>query len=185
MLYRLAPCHAQGGRGARAPGHNMDGAGMALLLEEMELIKQLKYKYCRGIDTCDLALLDTLFADEMSVDYVGGSYRFTAEGKAAVMAAIGAAFHPQFVSSHTVHHPIIEVHDDDTADGHWTLIDYNIDLPSLTQTQGCSFYVDKYVKQNARWLIRRSTYSRLYEQVTQLTERPNLTAHYLGRNISG
>ena len=158
---------------------------MALRLEDMELIKQLKYKYCRGIDTCDIPLLETLFHDDMSVDYVGGSYRFTAEGKYAVLGAIRAAFHPQFLSSHTVHHPIIEVHDDDTADGHWTLMDYNIDLPSLTKTTGCSFYVDKYVKQGGRWLLRHSSYSRLFEEVTQLTERPNLTAHYLGRGTGG
>lgn len=154
---------------------------MSLRLEDIELIKQLKYKYCRGIDTCDIALLDGLMSEDMSVDYQGGSYRFEASGKAAVLESIRAAFHPRFLSSHTVHHPIIEVHDDDTADGHWTLIDYNINLNDLLRTQGCSFYVDHYVKQNGRWLIQRSTYTRLFEQVDTLDAAPNLTAHYLGR----
>lgn len=155
---------------------------MALRLEDIELIKQTKYKYCRGIDTCDIPLLDSLMTDDMSVDYQGGSYRFEASGKEAVLAALKAAFNPQFLSSHTVHHPIIDVHDDDTADGHWTLIDYNISLPDLTKTTGSSFYVDKYRKQGGRWLICRSTYTRLFEEVDKLAAPPNLTAHYLGRN---
>jgi hypothetical protein len=154
---------------------------MALRLEDIELIKRLKYTYCRGIDSCDIPLLETLLTDDMSVDYIGGSYRFQANGKQDVLAAIKAAFHSEFLSSHTVHHPIIDVHDDDTADGHWTLIDYNIHLGFLQLTQGCSFYVDKYVKQDGAWRIQRSTYSRLYEEVRTLTERPNLTAHLLGQ----
>ena len=154
---------------------------MAMRLEDIELIKRLKYTYCRCIDSCDIELLTTLLTDDMSVDYIGGSYRFQAEGKAAVLAAIESAFHSEFVSCHTVHHPIIDVHDDDTADGHWTLTDYNIHLGYLQLTQGCSFYVDKYVKQDGRWLIQRSAYSRLFEEVKMLTERPNLTAHLLGQ----
>lgn len=155
---------------------------MSLRLEDIELIKQTKYKYCRGIDTCDIALLETLFTDDMSVDYQGGSYRFEASGKATVLASIKMAFHPQFLSSHTVHHPIITVNDDDTAEGHWTLTDYNINLSDLKKTSGTSFYVDTYCKVDGRWLIARSTYTRLFEEVETLAARPNLTAHYLGRN---
>jgi len=158
---------------------------MALRLEDIELIKRLKYTYCRGIDSCDIPLLETLLTDDMSVDYIGGSYRFQADGKDAVLGAIKAAFHSEFVSCHTVHHPIIDVHDDDTADGHWTLTDYNIHLGYLQLTHGCSFYVDKYVKQNGAWRIRRSTYSRLFEEVKTLSERPNLTAHLLGARGAG
>jgi len=155
---------------------------MSLRLEDMELIKQLKYKYCRAIDTCNIPLLETLVTDNMSVDYHGGSYHFEAAGKEAVLGAIKMAFHPQFLSSHTVHHPIIEVKDDDTATGHWTLIDYNINLPDLRKTSGCSFYVDTYRKIGGKWLIERSTYTRLFEEVEILEKAPNLTAHYLGRN---
>ncbi|MEJ0048932.1 MAG: nuclear transport factor 2 family protein [Rhodospirillales bacterium] len=158
---------------------------MGLRLEDIELIKRLKYMYCRGIDSCDIELLESLMTDDMSVDYIGGSYRFQANGKQDVLAAIKAAFHSEFVSCHTVHHPIIDVHDDDTADGHWTLTDYNINLGDLRLTQGCSFYVDRYVRQHGRWLIRRSTYSRLYEEVRTLNERPNLTAHLLGQKKQG
>lgn len=153
---------------------------MSLRLEDIELIKQLKYKYCRGIDTCDIALLDSIMTDDMSVDYLGGSYHFQAEGKAAVLAALKAAFHPNFVGSHTVHHPIIEVHDDGTADGHWTLIDYSLNLNDLRVTQGSSFYKDRYRFEGGQWKLQRASYTRLYEMVETLPARPTLTAHLLG-----
>ncbi|RJF89444.1 nuclear transport factor 2 family protein [Oleomonas cavernae] len=153
---------------------------MALRLEDMELIKQLKYKYCRAIDTCDLDLLASLLTPDAEVDYQGGIYRFHYVGRDNVLTAIKEAFSPQLVSSHTVHHPIIEVHDDDTADGHWTLIDWTLSLAfNNTVVEGSSFYVDKYVKQNGKWLIKKATYTRLFERVHQIADS-NLTAHVLG-----
>jgi hypothetical protein len=152
---------------------------MALRLEDIELIKRLKYRYCTAIDTCDTAVFPALFTEDVEVDYVGGSYRFQASGKAAVIAALTQAFNSRFLSSHTVHHPIIDVHDDDTADGRWTLVDYNIQFDYGMVTSGSSFYVDKYVKRNGEWLIRASTYSRLYERVEPVPGTLNLTAHYL------
>ena len=153
---------------------------MPLRLEDIELIKQLKYRYCTAIDTCDTETFPTLFTPDVEVDYVGGSYRFQASGRDAVIGALTQAFHSRFLSSHTVHHPIIEVHDDDTADGRWTLVDYNIDFGHGMVTSGTSFYVDRYVKQNGAWRIRSSRYSRLYERVEPVEGTLNLTAHYLG-----
>ena len=153
---------------------------MALRLEDIELIKRLKYRYCTAIDTCDTAVFPTLFTDDIAIDYVGGSYRFQANGVAEVVGALTAAFHGEFLSSHTVHHPIIDVHDDDTADGRWTLVDYNIQFDQKLITTGTSFYVDKYVKRNGEWRIKASSYSRLYEIVDPLEGKINLTAHYLG-----
>ena len=49
---------------------------MALPLEDYELIRQLKYRYCRCIDTANLDELRELFTEDASVCYVGGSYRF-------------------------------------------------------------------------------------------------------------
>ncbi len=153
---------------------------MTLRLEDIEHIKRTKYLYCRGIDTRDLDLLGSLFTDDISVDYQGGTYRFQAAGKATVLDALYHAFHGRFVGSHTVHHPIIDVHDDDTADGHWTLIDLSLELNHNRQTQGCAFYRDKYVKRDGRWLIQHAAYSRLFERVGPIEPDLELTAHYLG-----
>ncbi len=153
---------------------------MALRLEDMELCKQLKYRYCKAIDTCNMPLLKSLLTEDAAVDYNGGIYRFKEEGRDNVLAAIERSFSPQLVSSHTVHHPIITVHDDDTADGEWTLTDWTMSLDYGNMVvEGTAFYVDKYVKQNGKWLIRRASYTRLYERVYQAQDA-NLTAHFLG-----
>jgi hypothetical protein len=41
------------------------------------------------------------------------------------------------------------------------------------------------VKQGGKWLIKRATYSRIYEIVTPFTETPNITAHYLAQHGKG
>jgi hypothetical protein len=155
---------------------------MALRLEEIELIKRTKYMYCRGIDTADIPLLRSLLTDDIEVDYQGGTYRFQAAGREQVLEALESAFHNKFVSTHTVHHPIIDVHDDDTADGHWTLVDLSLELNRNVQTAGSSFYIDKYVKHDGRWLIRKAIYTRLFERVGPIEPELKLTAHYLGEH---
>ena len=64
---------------------------MSLRLEDIELIKQIKYKYWRGIDTADIDLLRDLLTEDVKVDYVGGTYRWQIEGKEKMLAAIAAA----------------------------------------------------------------------------------------------
>ena len=43
---------------------------------DIEEIKKLKYRYFRGIDMADMELLSTLFTDDASLDYRGGTYRW-------------------------------------------------------------------------------------------------------------
>lgn len=153
---------------------------MSFDFDAIERIKRVKYLYCRGIDTCDIPLLETLFTEDASVDYQGGSYRFQAEGRPAILRALEAAFNSDFVACHTVHHPIIDVHGDGTADGEWRLVDYALDLGrnNLT-TVGAATYRDKYALTDGGWKIRRATYTRIYERVFNDPE-PALTFHLLG-----
>lgn len=158
---------------------------MSLRLEDIELIKQLKYKYWRGIDTADIGLLRDLFTEDVKVDYVGGTYRWQMEGKENILAAIAAAFNPRAASIHTGHHPEITVHDDARADGIWTLTDVFINLADRVRTTGAALYRDQYVKTGGKWRIAVSTYERLYEEVEKFDRPPNLTAHYLGKKLKG
>jgi len=68
---------------------------MALPLEDIELIKQLKYRYCRCIDTANLEELKTLFAEDASVRYQGGSYLFEAQGRDKILEALGTPSTPR------------------------------------------------------------------------------------------
>ena len=156
---------------------------MSLRLEDIELIKQIKYKYWRGIDTADIDLLRDLLTEDVKVDYVGGTYRWQIEGKEKMLAAIAAAFNPHIASCHTGHHPEINVLDDTTAEGTWTLTDVYINLADKVRTTGAAFYRDKYVKIGGKWRIAVTTYERLYEEVEKFSTPPNLSAHYLAKKL--
>ena len=147
-------------------------------LEDLEALQRLKYSYVRGLDTCDTALLASLFTEDATIDYRGGSYRFSAQGREGIVAALEQAFHAQFVASHTVHMPVIEI-DGDTATGLWTLRDYALNLAEDNKvTEGAAHYRDHYVRRDGRWMIARTEYDRVYERVYQ-DEYPSLTAHLL------
>jgi len=155
---------------------------MALPLEDIELIKQLKYRYCRCIDMANIAELKTLFTEDASVCYVGGSYRFEAQGRAKILEAIEYAFHSQAIAFHHVNHPEIELSSPTQAKGTWYLKDWFLDLKNKIITDGSALYKDTYVKQDGTWLIQRATYERIYEIVTPVTETPNITAHWLAKH---
>ena len=153
---------------------------MSLRLEDIELIRRVKYLYCRSLDTCDSGLMTTLLTEDAAVDYEGGAYRFQLQGRDAIVDALRQAFHGRFVGCHTVHHPIIDVHDDDTADGHWTLVDYALDMAQGDKaTVGSAFYIDRYVKADGAWRIKTASYKRVYERV-YIEQDVGLTAHMLG-----
>ncbi|NNE56663.1 MAG: nuclear transport factor 2 family protein [Hellea sp.] len=153
---------------------------MTLDLETIEKIKQVKYAYCRGIDTCNLAALKAIFTEDAEIDYHGGTYRFRAQGRDTILEALGGAFHEDFVACHTVHMPIITVNGDGTAKGQWRLLDYAMNLREENMvTIGAAEYYDDYVKQDGLWRIRKSAYTRIYERVFKEPE-PALTAYILG-----
>ena len=155
---------------------------MALRLEDIELIKQLKHRYMRCLDTADPAGLRTCLADDVSIDYVGGSYHIQAKGADEIVAMLaGGMYNDKYIGVHTVHHPEIDVHDDNTADGIWYLVDFAINFAIGKTTEGSAIYKDKYVKKNGTWLIQHSEYSRMYERFEDIQGKPNITAHLYGK----
>jgi hypothetical protein len=155
---------------------------MALPLEDIELIRQLKYAYCRCIDTANIAELRTLFTEDAAVCYVGGSYRFEAQGRDTIIEALENAFHADAIAMHHVNHPEITVTSPTEATGVWYLKDWFLDLRHKIITDGTSLYRDRYVKRDGKWLIQYASYERIFEIVTPVTETPNITAHYLAKH---
>ena len=49
-------------------------------LVAIEQIKQLKARYFRGIDTCNLELLRTLFAPDVKISFDSPTYQFELDG---------------------------------------------------------------------------------------------------------
>ena len=154
---------------------------MGLRLEDIELIKQLKHRYMRCLDTADReGLLATLHPD-LSICYIGGSYRFEAEGRDVVVGALSGMWNKKYAGSHIVHHPEITVAEDgETAEGIWYLTDVAMNYNINMTTQGAAIYRDKYVKLDGKWVIRDSRYSRLWERFEPFDKAPVLTAHLFG-----
>jgi hypothetical protein len=144
-------------------------------LEDIEAIKQLKHRYLRSIDTADIATLSTLLAEDIEVDYKGGSYHWAVSGKQTVLDSIAAGFHNRAIAQHTGHHPEIEITSPTTTTGLWYLTDSFTHLDSLYVTEGSALYRDNYVKQAGTWLIQRSSYTRIYEVVDRIPQAPNVT----------
>lgn len=154
---------------------------MSLRLEDIELIRRLKYSYTRGLDTGDMATVAAVFAEDATVDYRGGTYHFQMTGRDAIVEALTGMFNAQFVGSHTVHMPVIDIISDDEATGTWTLLDYALNLAEGNKTTvGAAIYRDRYVKRDGRWLIAFSDYERVYERV-YIDPAPGLTAHFLAQ----
>jgi hypothetical protein len=156
---------------------------MAIPLEDIWLIQQLKHKYFRCIDTANVKELETLFTDDVQIDYVGGDYHIVQHGKKAMIEYLQGAFHNQAVGMHQGHCPEIEVTSPTTAHGTWYLHDIFLNLQAKEYTEGSALYYDKYVKVDGKWLIKESRYERIieifkkYENLEK--EIGTVTAHYL------
>jgi hypothetical protein len=144
-------------------------------LEDIEAIKQLKHRYLRSIDTADIATLATLLAEDIEIDYKGGSYHWQVNGKQSVLDSIAAGFHNRAIAQHTGHHPEIEITSLTSATGLWYLTDSFTHLDSLYVTAGSALYRDHYEKHDGTWRIKRSSYTRIYEVVDRITQAPNVT----------
>lgn len=150
-------------------------------LTDLEDIKVTKHRYFRGIDTADMALLEPLFTDDIVVDYRGGGYRVSLQGKADMMEFLATSFNSDALAMHHGHMPEITLTGDDTAEGIWYLEDIFINLEAETHSYGSAIYKDIYRREDNRWKIARTEYDRVIEVVLPLAESAQYTSHLLAR----
>ena len=149
-------------------------------LMDMEAIRQLKHAYFRCIDTANFEELATLFHEDVSVHFIGGTYEWKLQGRAEYLEAVQKSFHTQAIGHHNGHHPEIQVLSETEARGCWYLADNMWQLNMNYFTTGTALYWDRYVKVDGRWLIRETRYRRIYELNSLLPERPQPATNYLG-----
>lgn len=131
---------------------------------EIEAIKQLKYRYMRGVDEKLWDQIEACFVPEATCAYSGGKYAF--DGRDAIMKFLTESMdRPSFLSAHRVHQPEIELTSDTTATGTWALDDYVIDDQHGVTIHGAAFYRDRYVKRDGEWKIEHTGYTRTFEQM--------------------
>jgi len=148
-------------------------------LIQIELIKRLKYRYMRCIDQKLWGELRDVFTPTATAAYSGGEYSF--DGVEAIIGFLDKAMgRDDFLSSHRVHHPEIDLVDADHATGVWALEDFVIIGEHDMCLQGAAFYDDRYVRVDGRWMIAHTGYRRTYEQMwpTSSVEGLSLTANW-------
>ncbi|HKK52617.1 MAG TPA: nuclear transport factor 2 family protein [Myxococcota bacterium] len=152
----------------------MDPDAMTLeTLLETEAIKRLKYKYMRCVDMKLWDEMAEVFLPDATAAYSAGHYSY--EGRDAIIAWLRKGMdRDAFHSSHSVHHPEIELVSADRATGIWALEDVVIDLDYDIVISGAAFYHDRYVKREGRWWIEHTGYERVFEQLESRKDRPSL-----------
>lgn len=132
-------------------------------LVEIHRIERLKYRYLRCLDLKLWDQLETLFTEDATASYGGGAYAF--DGRDAIMGFLRESMGSEkMLTSHKCHHPEIDV-DGDTATATWALEDVVVHQDYGLTIQGAAFYEDTYVKRDGKWLISRTGYKRVYEEL--------------------
>ncbi|MBW2421491.1 MAG: nuclear transport factor 2 family protein [Deltaproteobacteria bacterium] len=149
-------------------------------LMDIEAIKQLKHAYFRCIDTANLEELETIFHEDVSVNFVGGAYEWKLEGRDEYLASLKSAFTREAIGHHNGHHPEIQILSETEATGIWYLADNMWVMTFDFFTTGTAIYWDRYLKVDGRWTIKDTSYERIYEMSRALEEKPPLVSHYLG-----
>ena len=149
-------------------------------LVEIEQIKRLKHRYCRLLDQKQFnELARTVFAEDATASYGGGAHELT--GRDAIVGWLtNAMSSTSMLTSHKVHQPEIALTGPTDATGVWALDDVVIMDDLGLVVRGASFYDDRYVKADGRWLIAHTGYRRVFEEIEPRSPDVKLTASWWG-----
>jgi hypothetical protein len=132
-------------------------------LEEIEAIRQLKYRYFRFLDTKRFTELGQLLTDDATTSYQSGELSY--QGRDAIVAFLEESLgNSDIVTMHHGHHPEIELTSATTATGVWYLEDRVVVRAMDFQIFGTLLYDDRYVKVDGQWKIQHTGYERIFEE---------------------
>ena len=132
--------------------------------DDLEAIRQLKYRYFRALDCKDWDALGETLTKDATTAYDSGRYAFA--GRDSILEFLrGALGSRRVISMHHGHHPEIEFTGEGSAVGTWYLEDKVLFLDANTVLRGAAFYRDEYVRIDGQWKIRSTGYERTFEEV--------------------
>ena len=151
-----------------------DLAARVARLEDLEAIKQLKYRYWRCLDTKQWDEMTECFTPDASAAYGEGRYTFA--GRDAIMQFLRDAMGVQSGTwgHHHGHHPEIELTGPTTARGVWALHNYLLNPRAQRGVRMACSYRDEYVKTGGVWRIKHTGYTYLYNEEWSRADMPSL-----------
>ena len=150
-------------------------------LSDLEDIRNVKHRYFRGIDTADQAMLNTLFTDDVTVEYRGGGYLVQLAGREPMIDFLMNSFNADSLAVHQGHMPDITFINDDEAEGLWYMDDIFISFERRDVTTGSAIYRDRYVRVGDGWKMSATEYDRITEIVQPLRDDMEVTVNHLGK----
>lgn len=139
-------------------------------MDDVEAIKQVKYRYLRALDTKHWDEFADTLTEDIKGDYgssVGEELHFT--NRADLVGYMESSLPAGVITEHRVTHPEITLAGDDEATGSWYLQDRVIVAEYNFMLIGAAFYRDRYRRTAQGWKISATGYDRTYE-VTMSTE---------------
>ena len=144
-------------------------------LEDIEAIKQLKYRYWRDLDLKQWDDMAGCFVPDATVSYGSGQYQFT--GVDAIMRFLRQSLGRDTgaVTIHHGHHPEIVLHSATSAHGTWALYNYMFNERQNRGIRIGAYYEDRYVKVGGAWRFEHIGYRSLFHEEWKRDELPSLT----------
>lgn len=149
-------------------------------LEQIELIKRLKYRYMRALDMKQWDELADCITEDAVTDYDSGKYSFHEKQK-IIDFLKQYMDRPTLITQHQVHHPEIDLTSETTAKGIWYFQDIVIDLDANTTLRGAAFYHDEYEKVDDQWKIKHTGYIRTYEETEERSDKIKLSTNIFSK----
>lgn len=148
-------------------------------LMDLEAIRQTKHAYFRCVDTANWDELRDICHPDLQVHYLGGGYEYKLGSRDEFLEAMRRAFHSQAIARHNGHMPEIQLLSETQATGIWYLYDHFWSLNTRNLTHGTALYWDSYAKLNGRWVIRETSYRRIYQINEVVDTELKVASHYL------
>ena len=138
-------------------------------LEDLEAIKQLKYRYFFNCDQKQPDQVRECFADgTVDLDFGRIGHFDNADALVAIFTELACAEH--IVEMHHAQNPQITLQGDDQATGLWGLFYYMIDTRQKICTQLGGYYQDRYRKTAAGWKITASAFNVTSTQILSVED---------------
>jgi len=147
-------------------------------IEDIEIIKKLKYKYLRCLDGKLWDEMEECFAEDVKASYFNDEIK--TDGKESTLQFFRMGLTEDIIALHHGHHPEIEITSETTARGTWGLYNFLIDKKGNRAQRVGGIYHEEYVKEDGRWKIKSIICRQLFHEHWERQDMPSAQLTFRG-----